>query len=120
MHSNEAYKERIKQKREELEKQRSAATSVSHRSGGTANTLPSNIHEMRSAINAERTTISHCPRTITGLRMRVSGTANAGTALIILNPLRAFASVFSVFEFECNSVDARLVVVGEAGLEPDQ
>ena len=96
-HSNKASREY--RKRQELEKERNATTSVSYRSGGTANRPPSNIHEKRSATNAERTTISHCPRIITGLRIRVSGTANAGTALIILKPLRAFISGSSVFEF---------------------
>jgi len=37
-----------------------------------------------------------------------------------IKPLRAFISVSSVFEFECNSVEGRLAVVGEAGLKPEQ
>ena len=105
------------------EKQNSERNQTGHRIGGTANKLPTNIHETRNATTAERMTISHCPRTITGLRIRVSGTANAGTALTILKPLRTFASVssvFSVFEFKVNSLEGPFVVVGEAGPVPDQ
>jgi len=94
-----------------------------HRTGGTANKLPTNIHETRNATTAERMTISQCARTITGLRIRVSGTANAGTALTILKPLRAFSSVSSVssdFEFKIDSLEGPFVVVGEAGPVPDQ
>jgi len=97
-----------------------------HRTGGTANKLPTNIHETRNATTAERMTISQCARTITGLRIRVSGTANAGTALTILKPLRAFSSVssvssvFSDFEFKIDSLEGPFVVVGEAGPVPDQ
>lgn len=53
--------------------------------GGIASNRPRTTHETKHAMIMERITISHCPLTTTGLRTLVSGDANAGTALIILN-----------------------------------
>lgn len=56
--------------------------------GGIASRHPRTTQQIKSAIHAERTTISHWPRTTTELSTGVRGTANAGTAFTNLNCLR--------------------------------
>ena len=53
---------------------------------GTANNAPTTAQQIKNPNTADLTTISHCARTITGLRIRVSGTPNAGTACTMLKP----------------------------------
>lgn len=53
--------------------------------GGIASSDPRTNQEIRNAMNAERVTISHWPRTTIELSTGVRGTANAGTARTILN-----------------------------------
>ena len=53
--------------------------------GGIATRAAKKAIESTNDVKPDLTTISHCPRATTGLRTRVSGTANAGTAFIILN-----------------------------------
>lgn len=65
---------------------------------GIASKHPTTIQLMTRAISPERTTISHCPRLTIGLKTLVSGTANAGTALISLNRFFTFVSVLSMVE----------------------
>lgn len=52
---------------------------------GTATKHPMMVQDVSAAIAALLTTISHCPRVITGFKTRVSGAVRSGTALIILN-----------------------------------
>jgi hypothetical protein len=55
--------------------------------GGIASRHPRTTQHIKNAKTAERVTISHWPRTTTGLSTGVRGTENAGTAFTSLNCL---------------------------------
>ena len=76
-------------------KQRKENSPRDHRliTDGMANNAPTTKQEMISEMKEDRTTISHWPRTTTGLNIRVRGAANAGTAWTILNLFLTFSSV---------------------------